>query len=218
LVIAPRDRETAFRFLHASNDEVYGTLPAEDTPFAETNPFEPNSPFAASKASSDHLVRAWQKTYGLLALATNCSNNFGPFLFPKKISQLVILNALNGKPLPIYGDGQQVSDWLFVKNYCTAVARLLASGSLGETYDIDGRNEEVNLDIVNTICTRLDQLSQRADVKHYAEQITYVKDRPSHDRCYTIDAGKIEREFGWKPDETFETDIEKTVQWYLNNP
>jgi dTDP-glucose 4,6-dehydratase len=208
----------AFRFLHVSTDEVYGTLSAEDPPFAETNPFEPNSPYAASKASSDHLVRAWHHTYGLPVLTTNCSNNYGPFHFPEKLIPLVILNALNGKPLPIYGDGQQVRDWLFVKDHCTAIARVLESGRVGETYNIGGWNEKANIDVVKTICARLDQLRPRADGKHYAEQITYVKDRPGHDRRYAIDARKIERELGWKPEETFETGIEKTVQWYLDHP
>jgi dTDP-glucose 4,6-dehydratase len=210
--------QASFRFLHVSTDEVYGTLSAEDPPFAETNPFEPNSPYAASKASSDHLVRAWHHTYGLPVLTTNCSNNYGPFHFPEKLIPLVILNALNGKPLPIYGDGQQVRDWLFVRDHCTAIARVLASGRVGETYNIGGWNEKANIDVVKTICARLDQLRPRADGKKYAEQITYVKDRPGHDRRYAIDARKIERELGWKPEETFETGIEKTVQWYLENP
>lgn len=214
----PETEKQAFRFLHVSTDEVYGTLSAEDPPFAETNPFEPNSPYAASKASSDHLVRAWHHTYGLPVLTTNCSNNYGPFHFPEKLIPLVILNALNGKPLPIYGDGQQVRDWLFVKDHCTAIARVLESGRVGETYNIGGWNEKANLDVVKTICARLDQLRPRADGKPYAEQITYVNDRPGHDRRYAIDARKIERELGWRPEETFETGMEKTVQWYLNNP
>jgi dTDP-glucose 4,6-dehydratase len=214
----PETEKQSFRFLHVSTDEVYGTLSAEDPPFAETNPFEPNSPYAASKASSDHLVRAWHHTYGLPVLTTNCSNNYGPFHFPEKLIPLVILNALNAKPLPIYGDGQQVRDWLFVKDHCTAIARVLESGRVGETYNIGGWNEKANIDVVKTICARLDQLRPRADGKHYAEQITYVKDRPGHDRRYAIDARKIERELGWKPEETFETGIEKTVQWYLDNP
>lgn len=213
----PETEKQAFRFLHVSTDEVYGTLSAEDPPFAETNPFEPNSPYAASKASSDHLVRAWHHTYGLPVLTTNCSNNYGPFHFPEKLIPLVILNALNGKPLPIYGDGQQVRDWLFVKDHCKAIARVLESGRVGETYNIGGWNEKANIDVVKTICARLDQLRPRADGKPYAEQITYVKDRPGHDRRYAIDARKIERELGWKPEETFETGIEKTVQWYLDN-
>lgn len=214
----PETDKQAFRFLHVSTDEVYGTLSAEDPPFAETNPFEPNSPYAASKASSDHLVRAWHHTYGLPVLTTNCSNNYGPYHFPEKLIPLVILNALNSKPLPIYGDGQQVRDWLFVKDHCTAIARVLAAGRVGETYNIGGWNEKANIDVVKTICTRLDQLRPRADGKSYADQITYVKDRPGHDRRYAIDARKIERELGWKPEETFDTGIEKTVQWYLDHP
>ena len=214
----PEADKQAFRFLHVSTDEVYGTLSAEDPPFAETNPFEPNSPYAASKASSDHLVRAWHHTYGLPVLTTNCSNNYGPYHFPEKLIPLVILNALNSKPLPIYGDGQQVRDWLFVKDHCTAIARVLAAGRVGETYNIGGWNEKANIDVVKTICTRLDQLRPRADGKSYADQITYVKDRPGHDRRYAIDARKIERELGWKPEETFDTGIEKTVQWYLDHP
>lgn len=213
----PEDQKQAFRFLHVSTDEVYGTLSGEDPPFAETNPYEPNSPYAASKASSDHLVRAWHHTYGLPVLTTNCSNNYGPFHFPEKLIPLVILNALNGKPLPIYGDGQQIRDWLFVKDHCRAIMRVLEAGCLGETYNIGGWNEKANIDVVKTICSRLDQLRPRADGKPYAEQITFVKDRPGHDRRYAIDARKIERELGWKPEETFETGIEKTVRWYLEH-
>jgi dTDP-glucose 4,6-dehydratase len=213
----PEAEKKAFRFLHVSTDEVYGTLSAEDPPFAETNPFEPNSPYAASKASSDHLVRAWHHTYGLPVLTTNCSNNYGPFHFPEKLIPLVILNALNGKPLPIYGDGQQVRDWLYVKDHCKAITRVLESGRVGETYNIGGWNEKANLDVVKTICRRLDQLRPKADGTLYADQITFVKDRLGHDRRYAIDARKIERELGWKPEETFETGIEKTVHWYLNN-
>ncbi len=211
-------QQAAFRFLHVSTDEVYGTLSPQDPPFAETNPFEPNSPYAASKASSDHLVRAWHHTYGLPVLTTNCSNNYGPFHFPEKLIPLVILNALAGKPLPIYGDGQQVRDWLFVTDHCHAIARVLEAGTVGETYNIGGWNEKANIDVVKTICARLDQLRPRADGKPYAEQITFVKDRPGHDRRYAIDARKIERELGWKPQETFETGIQKTVQWYLDHP
>jgi len=213
----PEAEKKAFRFLHVSTDEVYGTLSAEDPPFAETNPFEPNSPYAASKASSDHLVRAWHHTYGLPVLTTNCSNNYGPFHFPEKLIPLVILNALNGKPLPIYGDGQQVRDWLYVKDHCKAITRVLESGRVGETYNIGGWNEKANLDVVKTICHRLDQLRPKADGTLYADQITFVKDRLGHDRRYAIDARKIERELGWTPEETFETGIEKTVRWYLDN-
>jgi dTDP-glucose 4,6-dehydratase len=214
----PAAQQAAFRFLHVSTDEVYGTLSPQDPPFAETNPFEPNSPYAASKASSDHLVRAWHHTYGLPVLTTNCSNNYGPFHFPEKLIPLVILNALAGKPLPIYGDGQQVRDWLFVTDHCHAIARVLEAGTVGETYNIGGWNEKANIDVVKTICARLDQLRPRADGKPYAEQITFVKDRPGHDRRYAIDARKIERELGWKPQETFDTGIQKTVQWYLDHP
>ena len=215
--LPPAERE-AFRFLHVSTDEVYGTLLPTDPPFAETNPYEPNSPYAASKASSDHLVRAWHHTYGLPVLTTNCSNNYGPYHFPEKLIPLVILNALNGKPLPIYGDGQQVRDWLYVVDHCHAIARVLEDGRVGETYNIGGWNEKANLDVVRTICARLDEVRPRDDRKPYAEQITYVKDRPGHDRRYAIDAHKIERELGWKPQETFESGIRKTVQWYLDNP
>jgi dTDP-glucose 4,6-dehydratase len=214
----PAAQQAAFRFLHVSTDEVYGTLAPQDPPFAETNPFEPNSPYAASKASSDHLVRAWHHTYGLPVVTTNCSNNYGPFHFPEKLIPLVILNALAGKPLPIYGDGQQVRDWLFVTDHCHAIARVLESGSIGETYNVGGWNEKANIDVVKTICARLDQLRPRTDGKPYAEQITYVKDRPGHDRRYAIDARKIERDLGWKPQETFESGIEKTVRWYLDHP
>ena len=215
--LPPAERES-FRFLHVSTDEVYGTLLPTDPPFAETNPYEPNSPYAASKASSDHLVRAWHHTYGLPVLTTNCSNNYGPYHFPEKLIPLVILNALNGKPLPIYGDGQQVRDWLYVVDHCHAIARVLEDGRVGETYNIGGWNEKANLDVVRTICARLDEVRPRDDGKPYAEQITYVKDRPGHDRRYAIDAHKIERELGWKPQETFESGIRKTVQWYLDNP
>ena len=214
----PAAERESFRFLHVSTDEVYGTLLPTDPPFAETNPYEPNSPYAASKASSDHLVRAWHHTYGLPVLTTNCSNNYGPYHFPEKLIPLVILNALNGKPLPIYGDGQQVRDWLYVVDHCHAIARVLDAGRVGETYNIGGWNEKANLDVVRTICARLDEIRPRADGKPYAEQITYVTDRPGHDRRYAIDAQKIERELGWKPQETFESGIRKTVQWYLDNP
>jgi len=210
--------KSSFRFLHVSTDEVYGTLAPNDPPFAETNPYEPNSPYAASKASSDHLVRAWHHTYGLPVLTTNCSNNYGPYHFPEKLIPLVILNALDGKPLPIYGDGQQVRDWLFVQDHCRAIMRVLEAGRVGETYNIGGWNEMANIDVVKTICSRLDVLRPRTDGRKYAEQITFVKDRPGHDRRYAIDARKIEKELGWKPQETFESGIQKTVQWYLDNP
>ena len=214
----PVDDKAAFRFLHVSTDEVYGTLSATDEPFSETTSYEPNSPYSASKAASDHLVRAWHHTYGLPVLTTNCSNNYGPYHFPEKLIPLVILNALAGKPLPIYGDGQQIRDWLFVKDHCAAIRRVLEAGRLGETYNVGGWNEKANLDVVNTICALLDELKPRTDGKRYAEQITYVADRPGHDRRYAIDARKIERELGWKPAETFDTGIRKTVQWYLDNP
>jgi dTDP-glucose 4,6-dehydratase len=213
----PTDKKEAFRFLHVSTDEVYGTLSPTDPPFAETKNYEPNSPYSASKAASDHLVRAWHHTYGLPVLTTNCSNNYGPYHFPEKLIPLVLLNALAGKPLPIYGDGQQVRDWLYVQDHCRAIARVLEAGKVGETYNIGGWNEKPNLEVVNTLCAVLDELKPRADGKKYAEQITYVKDRPGHDRRYAIDARKIERELGWKPQETFETGIRKTVEWYLAN-
>ena len=213
----PEPQKSAFRFLHVSTDEVYGTLEANDPPFAETNRYEPNSPYSASKAASDHLVRAWHHTYGLPVVTTNCSNNYGPYHFPEKLIPLVILNARAGKPLPIYGDGQQIRDWLFVKDHCSAIRRVLEAGKLGETYNVGGWNEKANLDVVNTICALLDELSPRADGKSYTEQITFVTDRPGHDRRYAIDARKLERELGWKPAETFETGIRKTVQWYLDN-
>jgi dTDP-glucose 4,6-dehydratase len=207
-----------FRFHHVSTDEVYGSLSATDPAFSETNPYEPNSPYSASKAASDHLVRAWFHTYGLPVVTTNCSNNYGPYHFPEKLIPLVILNALNGKPLPIYGDGQQIRDWLYVGDHCSAIREVLANGKLGETYNIGGWNEKANIEVVKTICKILDELKPRSDGKSYAEQITYVKDRPGHDRRYAIDASKIEKELGWRPAETFDTGIQKTVQWYLDNP
>jgi dTDP-glucose 4,6-dehydratase len=206
-----------FRFLHVSTDEVYGTLGANDPAFTETTPYAPNSPYSASKAASDHLVRAYHHTYGLPVLTTNCSNNYGPYHFPEKLIPLCLLNALNGKPLPIYGDGQQVRDWLFVKDHCSAIRTVLANGKLGETYNVGGWNEKANLDVVNTLCEILDVLKPRADAASYKTQITFVKDRPGHDRRYAIDATKIERELGWKPQETFETGIKKTVSWYLES-
>ena len=207
-----------FRFHHVSTDEVYGSLSASDHAFRETNPYEPNSPYSASKAASDHLVRAWFHTYGLPVVTTNCSNNYGPYHFPEKLIPLVILNALEGKPLPVYGDGQQIRDWLYVGDHCSAISEVLANGRLGETYNIGGWNEKANLEVVNTICKILDELKPRADKKSYTEQITFVKDRPGHDRRYAIDASKIEKELGWRPAETFDTGIRKTVQWYLDNP
>jgi len=211
-------KKAAFRFHHVSTDEVYGSLSASDPAFAETNPYEPNSPYSASKAASDHLVRAWFHTYGFPVLTTNCSNNYGPYHFPEKLIPLVILNAINGRPLPIYGDGQQVRDWLFVSDHCSAIREVLAKGKPGETYNIGGWNEKANIDVVKSICQILDGLQPRADGKSYAKQITFVKDRPGHDRRYAIDASKIARELGWKPKETFKSGIQKTVQWYLDNP
>ena len=206
-----------FRFLHVSTDEVYGSLAKADPAFTETHRYEPNSPYSASKAASDHLVRAYHHTYGLPVLTTNCSNNYGPYHFPEKLIPLVIHNALAGKPLPIYGDGQQIRDWLYVKDHCSAIRRVLADGQLGETYNVGGWNEKPNLEVVHTLCAILDELSPRADGQSYATQITFVTDRPGHDRRYAIDASKLERELGWKPAETFETGIRKTVQWYLDN-
>jgi len=210
--------KAAFRFLHVSTDEVYGSLAKDDPAFAETHRYEPNSPYSASKAASDHLVRAYHHTYGLPVLTTNCSNNYGPYHFPEKLIPLVIHNALAGKPLPVYGDGQQIRDWLYVTDHCCAIRAVLAGGRVGETYNVGGWNEKPNLEIVHTVCAILDELSPRADGKPYREQITFVADRPGHDRRYAIDATKLERELGWKPAETFETGIRKTVRWYLDNP
>jgi dTDP-glucose 4,6-dehydratase len=212
------DAKTAFRFLHVSTDEVYGSLAATDAAFTENHRYEPNSPYSASKAASDHLVRAYHHTYGLPVLTTNCSNNYGPFHFPEKLIPLMIVNAQAGKPLPVYGDGQQIRDWLYVKDHCSAIRRVLEAGTLGEVYNIGGWNEKPNLDIVHIVCALLDELKPRADGVPYKQQITYVTDRPGHDRRYAIDARKIEQALGWKPAETFETGIRKTVQWYLDNP
>lgn len=206
-----------FRFLHVSTDEVYGSLGPSDPPFSETNAYEPNSPYSASKAASDHLVRAYHHTYGLPTLTTNCSNNYGPFHFPEKLIPLIIANARAGKPLPIYGDGQQIRDWLYVKDHCAAIRRVLADGRVGETYNIGGWNEKANLDVVHALCDVLDELDPRTAGGSYRQQITYVADRPGHDRRYAIDARKIERELGWKPVETFESGLRKTVEWYLGN-
>ncbi len=213
----PEREKQGFRFLHVSTDEVYGTLSKDDAPFIELNRYEPNSPYSASKAASDHLVRAWHHTYGLPVLTTNCSNNYGPYHFPEKLIPLVILNALSEKSLPIYGDGQQIRDWLYVRDHCSAIRRVLEAGKLGETYNVGGWNEKPNLDVVQTICTILDELRPKADGGRYSDQITFVKDRPGHDRRYAIDARKLERELGWKPAETFETGIRKTITWYLDN-
>ena len=209
--------KAAFRLLHVSTDEVYGSLAKAGAAFTEAHRYEPNSPYSASKAASDHLVRAYHHTYGLPVLTTNCSNNYGPFHFPEKLIPLVIVNALAGKPLPVYGDGQQIRDWLYVKDHCSAIRRVLQAGQAGETYNVGGWNEMPNLDIVHTVCALLDQLKPRADGKPYQDQISFVTDRPGHDRRYAIDARKIERQLGWRPAETFASGIRKTVQWYLDN-
>jgi dTDP-glucose 4,6-dehydratase len=211
----PAAAQSAFRFLHVSTDEVYGSLDKTAPAFTENHRYEPNSPYSASKAASDHLVRAYHHTYGLPVLTTNCSNNYGPYHFPEKLIPLCIHNALAGKPLPVYGDGQQIRDWLYVKDHCSAIRRVLDAGCLGEVYNVGGWNEKANLDVVNTLCTILDEEQPRPDGKSYAEQISFVTDRPGHDRRYAIDASKLERELGWKPAETFETGIRKTVRWYL---
>ena len=209
------ERES-FRFLHVSTDEVYGTLSADDAPFSETTPYAPNSPYSASKAASDHLVRSYHHTYGFPTLTTNCSNNYGGFHFPEKLIPLIISNARDGKALPIYGDGQQIRDWLYVGDHCTAIRRVLEAGRVGEVYNVGGWNEKANLEVVHTLCDIMDKLTPKA-AGSYRDQITYVQDRPGHDRRYAIDARKIERELGWKPAETFESGIAKTVQWYLDN-
>ena len=214
----PTDAKAEFRFLHVSTDEVYGSLAKDAPAFTEDHRYEPNSPYSASKAASDHLVRAWHHTYGLPVLTTNCSNNYGPYHFPEKLIPLMIVNALAGQALPVYGDGLQVRDWLYVKDHCSAIRRVLEAGRLGEVYNVGGWNEKPNIEIVHTVCTLLDDMRPRADGQSYSTQITYVKDRPGHDRRYAIDASKIERELGWKPAETFETGIRKTIAWYLANP
>ena len=212
----PPEKKDTFRFLHVSTDEVYGTLEANAPAFSETNRYEPNSPYSASKAASDHLVRAWHHTYGLPVLTTNCSNNYGPYHFPEKLIPLVILNALAGKDLPIYGDGQQIRDWLYVKDHCAAIRCVLEGGRLGETYNVGGWNEKTNLEVVKKVCFILDELRPKAEGS-YEDQITFVRDRPGHDRRYAIDASKLEKELGWRPAETFESGIRKTVEWYLKN-
>jgi dTDP-glucose 4,6-dehydratase len=211
-----RNPINGFRFLHVSTDEVYGSLGVTGL-FTEDTPYAPNSPYSASKASSDHLVRAYYHTYGLPVLTTNCSNNYGPYQFPEKLIPLMILNAITGAPLPVYGDGMQVRDWLYVEDHCRAIHVVLAKGKIGETYNIGGHNEMPNIRIVERICVLLDELRPRSDGKSYAEQITYVTDRPGHDRRYAIDAGKISRDLGWLPQETFDTGIRKTVEWYLSH-
>lgn len=214
----PAEAKAAFRFLHVSTDEVYGSLANGEAAFTETHRYEPNSPYSASKAASDHLVRAYHHTYGLPVLTTNCSNNYGPFHFPEKLIPLMIVNAQAGKPLPVYGDGQQIRDWLYVKDHCSAIRRVLEAGRLGEVYNVGGWNEKPNLDIVHTVCSLLDELKPRADGKPYQEQITYVTDRPGHDRRYAIDARKIEQELRWKPAETFETGIRKRCSGIWTTP
>ena len=213
------ERKAAFRFHHISTDEVYGDLEGTDDLFTETTPYAPSSPYSASKASSDHLVRAWLRTYGLPTIVTNCSNNYGPFHFPEKLIPLMILNALDGKPLPVYGNGQQIRDWLFVEDHARALYKVVTEGKVGETYNIGGHNEKANIDVVRTICSLLEELvpNKPEGVAKYEDLITYVKDRPGHDVRYAIDAAKIGRELGWKPQETFESGIRKTVEWYLNN-
>ncbi len=214
----PQAEKSAFRLLHVSTDEVYGSLGANDPAFTENPRNEPNSPYSASKAASDHLVRAYHHTFGLPVLTTNCSNNYGPMQFPEKLIPLMIVNAQAGKPLPLYGDGRQIRDWLYVKDHCSAIRAVLDRGQVGQTYNVGGLNEKANLDIVHSVCDLLDELSPRADGQSYRKQITFVPDRPGHDRRYAIDARKIERDIGWKPAETFETGIRKTVQWYLDSP
>ncbi|MGH6648057.1 dTDP-glucose 4,6-dehydratase [Aquabacterium sp.] len=212
----PAAEKAAFRFLHVSTDEVYGSLSDTDPAFSETTAYAPNSPYSASKAGSDHLVRAYHHTYGFPTLTTNCSNNYGPYHFPEKLIPLMILNALDGKPLPVYGDGLNVRDWLFVRDHCEAICQVLEKGRLGETYNVGGKNEVKNIDVVTTICRKLDALRPKASGR-YEDQITYVTDRPGHDRRYAIDPSKIEREIGWQPAETFTSGIDKTVQWFLDN-
>ncbi len=211
------EERNRFRFLHVSTDEVYGSLGPNDPAFREDHPYQPNSPYSASKAASDHLVRAWFHTYGFPVLTTNCSNNYGPYHFPEKLIPLVILHALEGKDLPVYGDGQQVRDWLYVKDHCSALRRVLEAGRIGETYNIGGWNEQANLEVVRMICGLLDELKPRSDGKSYADQIRFVRDRPGHDRRYAIDARKLEQELGWRPAETFASGLRKTVSWYLDH-
>ena len=206
-----------FRFLHISSDEVYGSLNLTDPPSNESDPYKPNNPYSASKAASDHLVRAWFQTYKLPVLTVNSANNYGPYQFPEKLIPLCILNALKGKPLPIYGDGQQIRDWLYVKDHSSAIREILKQGQIGETYNVGGQNEKTNLEVVEALCTILDELKPKSDGKSYADQITFVKDRLGHDRRYAIDALKLERELNWKTQETFETGLHKTVLWYLEN-
>jgi dTDP-glucose 4,6-dehydratase len=213
----PESEREKFRFLHVSTDEVYGSLGPDDAAFSETTPYSPNSPYSASKAASDHLVRAYHHTYGLPTVTTNCSNNYGPYQFPEKLIPLIILNACSGKPLPVYGDGQNVRDWLYVEDHCDAIGAVLSQGTVGSTYNIGGCNEKKNLEIVNTVCELLDELRPNDPVVPHRSLITFVKDRPGHDRRYAMDTRKIERELHWRPKETFETGIRKTVNWYLQH-
>ena len=214
----PAPERQDFRFLHVSTDEVYGSLGPGDAAFTESHRYEPNSPYSASKAASDHLVRAYHHTYGLPVLTTNCSNNYGPFHFPEKLIPLMIVNALAGKPLPVYGDGLQVRDWLYVKDHCSAIRRVLQAGRVGQVYNVGGWNEKANIEIVHTVCDLLDEMRPRADGVSYRQQITHVTDRPGHDRRYAIDASRLHEELGWKPAETFESGIRKTLRWYLDHP
>jgi dTDP-glucose 4,6-dehydratase len=211
------EEKKGFRFLHVSTDEVYGSLGPKDAPFSETTPYSPNSPYSATKAGSDHLVRAYHHTYGVPVLTTNCSNNYGPYQFPEKLIPLTILNAMNGKAIPVYGDGQNVRDWLYVADHCDAIRTVLAGGRIGETYNVGGRNEKPNLEIVRSICAILDELRPADPVVPHSKLITYVQDRPGHDRRYAMDTRKIERDLGWQPRESFESGIRKTVEWYLTN-
>lgn len=213
------DKKAAFRFHHISTDEVYGDLESTTDLFTETTPYAPSSPYSASKASSDHLVRAWQRTYGLPTIVTNCSNNYGPFHYPEKLIPLIILNALEGKALPVYGNGQQIRDWLYVEDHARALYKVVTEGEIGETYNIGGHNEKANIDVVKTICSILEELvpNKPSNIEHYSDLITYVTDRPGHDLRYAIDATKIKNELNWVPDETFETGLRKTVEWYLKN-
>ena len=211
------DKKSSFKFHHISTDEVYGDLEGTEDLFTETTSYSPSSPYSASKASSDHLVRAWHRTYGLPMVITNCSNNYGPYHFPEKLIPLVLLNALDGKPLPVYGDGKQIRDWLYVEDHARALYLVATTAKVGETYNIGGHNEKQNIEVVKTICTILDNIKPRTDGQSYTQQITFVKDRPGHDLRYAIDASKINKELGWQPQETFESGIQKTVEWYLNN-
>lgn len=216
----PTDKKAAFRFHHISTDEVYGDLESTTGLFTETTPYAPSSPYSASKASSDHLVRAWQRTYGLPTIVTNCSNNYGPFHYPEKLIPLIILNALEGKALPVYGNGQQIRDWLYVEDHARALYKVVTEGKIGETYNIGGHNEKANIDVVKTICSILEELvpNKPNNIENYSDLITYVTDRPGHDLRYAINATKIKNELNWVPDETFETGLRKTVEWYLSNP